>query len=296
MSKIILAFAGGLGLGLLLWVNSTQSQHNLQEEVKSLRAKMTQREQELATLQATSAQERQDLQDALATVQAELDAARVAAAPAAPADSPADDEAKKRFNEMVRKVGAGQIKGRLEGRLAALKARLNLTPEQEAKLQTLLEGQVEDMSAALDRFMSGQGKPSDFGLLAKLQRGDLDADATSLLTPEQQAGYAAFQLEERANRIEMKANTELIGLQSAGGMSPEQKDQAFSRLSEIATEEEDLDFNILTDAAAIRSFMDNAVQKRYQALQDILTEPQMEIYRQQVEAQMKMLSQFMPPQ
>ncbi len=297
MSKTILAFLGGLGLGVVVvWGLAATRSHDVEAEAARLRAEITQERETTAAGEAKAAAERSRLEAELAAAHAELDAARVAAAPTAPTTEAADAEQKRQFQEMVRKVGAGQIKGRLEGKLAALKARLHLTPEQEAQLKEKLEGQVEDMLAALDRFMAGQGAPTDFGKLARLQRGELSAEVESLLTPEQRAGYAVFQAEDRANRIEMKANAELIGLQSAGGMTPEQKDLAFARLSELATVEESVDFDAMQDAAAIRAFMDDAVQKRYTALQDILTEPQMEIYRQQVAAQMQMLSQFLPAQ
>ena len=148
---------------------------------------------------------------------------------------------------------------------------------------------------ALERFLDGEGQPGDFGKLARLQRGDLPASVEAVLTGDQQPAYAAFQAEEKANRIEMKANAELLGLQAAGGLSPEQKDQAFNQLSQLASSEEEVDFDSLKDADAVLGFMDEAIQKRLTAMKPILSEPQMDVYQRQVEMQRQMMSQFMPP-
>ena len=144
---------------------------------------------------------------------------------------PEDSGKKQKFADMIREVGKSQVKSQLDGKLATLKERLHLSPEQEGRLKELIGAESQQTVQALERFLDGEGQPGDFGKLARLQRGDLPASVEAVLTGDQQPAYAAYQAEEKANRIEMKANAELLGLQAAGGLSPEQKDQAFNQLS-----------------------------------------------------------------
>lgn len=298
MSKTFLAGAGGLGVGLLLWMASSQENQRLRTQVEEWRFRADRAEEKAAltehqrhNLEKALA----DLQSALDTTRAELDALRAASLPPAPSEPPAADDASRRFHDMVQQVGLDHIKSQMEAQLVTLKTRLNLTAEQERQWRARLEQQAKDIQAALNRLMSGQGKPEDFRTLVLWQQGRTTSDFTSLLTPEQQTNYAAYQAEERTRRIETKVKAELHGLQAAGSLTPEQQDEAFSRLSTLVAEEEATDWNALTDAAAIRAFMENAVQKRYAVLQDLLDDSQMSLYRQQVDAQMKLFSHVMPP-
>lgn len=231
---------------------------------------------------------------------ARAEAARVpepepAPAPVAePEPEPELTENARRFRDMIRQVGESQLKSQLQASLARLRERLQLTPEQEEKMRQLSEKTVADMMAALNRLLDGKGEPGDFATIARFQFGTLPLDYAAVLEPEQQAEFARFQQEERANRIEMRANAELLALQASGGLSGEQKDQAFSRFSEFAAAEEDTDWSRIQTREQVGEFFEGAIQRRLEAMDDVLTEPQMKIYQQQIDLQRQAIGQMIP--
>jgi hypothetical protein len=297
--KALLTFLLGLGIGAAV-VFGVKPDHAAEAEAA--------REAERVVRERAGGLEHQleRARSDLARAGSEVDSLRLAlgeattraaeAAASAKLNVPPEDPAKRRtFAQMVKQVGMSQVREQVEAKVAAVKERLKLTAAQEARLKALVNADGVEMAKALERFVDGEAAPADFGKLARIQRGDLPAAVESMLTDEQRPRYAQFQAEEKANRIEMKANAELIGLQAAGGLSPEQKDQAFARLSEFAAAEDDVDFESMTDGNAVLGFLDDAIERRVEAMKPILTEPQMEVYRRQVEMQRQLMSQFLPP-
>jgi len=262
---------------------------------------------ELETLKAET-KAAASAQGQVAALQQELAAARdaLAAATARTAPEPAPEaaagaaagaaaaEPKQAFSDMVLKIGHAQLKGQVEGRLGVLKERLQLTPEQEAAVKTILDDEAVAASAALDRLMAGQGTPADFGRLARLQRGQLPVAVESVLSAGQTAEYTAFKEQEKVSSVENRVNLELSGLATAGGLTSEQKDQAFSSLSGVLMAEDATEFETMQDTGEVRAFMDEATQRRMDAMRTILTEPQLQMYQQQVDMGRQVLSNLMP--
>jgi hypothetical protein len=257
------------------------------EALKAETAAAAQAQQQLAALKKELSSTREALTAALA-------AAAPVAAPSDEATTAAQPDPKKAFSDMVLRIGQSQLKGQIEGRLGVLRDRLQLTPEQEAAVKKVLDDESAAAGAALDRLMAGEGTPSDFGRLARLQRGELPAGVEAALTDAQKPEFAAFQEQEKVSGVENRVNMELSGLVTAGGLTPEQKDQAFSSLSGILMAEDVTDFDTMKDGSEVRTYMDEATVLRLEALQPILTEPQLQMYEQQVEMSRQVLSKLLP--
>lgn len=251
-----------------------------------------------ATLRvAAGAQERLvALRKELVTTQDALAAALADRAPSGNTESPPDAQPTPRqaFSDMVLRIGQAQLTGRLDGRLGVLKERLGLTTAQEASVKQILDEESAAAGAALERLMAGRGTPSDFGRLARGQRGELPPAVAGVLTEAQKPEYAAFQDQERVSGIENRVAMELSGLMGAGGLTPEQKDQAFAGLSGLLTAEDATDFDAMKDGSDVRAHVDEATARRFEVMEPILTEPQRQIYRRQVEMGRELIAKLLP--
>ena len=291
----MLGLAIGAGVMFALKPDHAVEARDAQKAERGARAQVVALTAEVENVRAELGRTEQEV-DSMRTALDQSTARAAEAAAAAKLTTPAPEgEKKKKFTDMLKEIGKSQMKSQLDGKVASLKDRLRLTPEQEAKVKELVGQEGEQMVKALERFVDGEGQAGDFAKIARFQKGDLPASVEAILTSEQKPAYAAFEAEEKANRIEMKANAELLGLQSAGGLSPEQKDQAFAQLSQLAMREEEMDLDSLSDSDAVLGFIDDAIQKRLTAMKTILNDSQMEIYQRQVEMQRQMMSQFIPP-
>ena len=173
---------------------------------------------------------------------------------------------------------------KIDERLAALKSRLKLTPDQEAKVRALLESSPEMGLGGLPFFKSmktsSDGKSGGVALGAAASVGGdpanaakLDDQIAALLSPDQQEDFTAFQQEQRENKVEIATNREMAQLQQQLTLTPEQKDQAFQALGDSARKEAENPQKGF-DPAAIEA----AKQARMDALRPILTPEQMKSY------------------
>lgn len=286
---VCLGFAGGHGLARLDRAQERAAFDAMRAEFASLKKEAL----ELGDARARVAV----LEKEVATTQETLAASLAAPQPPAPVPAEATEappDPKKAFSDMVLRIGQAQLKGQLEGRVGVLKERLGLTPEQEAAVKRVMESESAAATEALDRLMSRQGTPSDFGRLSRLQRGLLPDDVEAVLTDAQKPEYAAFREQEQVSSMENRVNMELSSLVAAGGLTPEQKDQAFSTLGGVLMAEDSTDFDAMKDTAEVRTYMDEAVRRRLDALQPILTEPQQQMYQRQVDMGRQVLTQLLP--
>ncbi|HAB19226.1 MAG TPA: hypothetical protein DCE44_22660, partial [Verrucomicrobiales bacterium] len=113
----------------------------------------------------------------------------------------------------------------------------------------------------------------------------------ALLTPEQQTAYAELQREERSNSARLMANSELLQMQSALGLSQEQQDQAFRALY---AESERQFGNDPSDGFGQAPNFREMTERKLKALKGVLTPEQYERYRSMQEQQLKMVETLMP--
>ena len=172
---------------------------------------------------------------------------------------------------------------RIDERLAALKTRLNLTPDQEAKLRALLEnspemglGGLPFMTTNVSRDGKGGAVSIGAGVATSSDNANganFEEQLAALLSPEQRDEFTTFQQEQRENRVEIATNREMAQLQQQLTLTPEQKDQAFQALGDIARKEAENPQRGFDPAA-----MEAAKQARTDALRPILTPEQMKAY------------------
>ncbi len=198
----------------------------------------------------------------------------------------------KDFAKAVGEMAQSQLRVGIRAKLQQIVERLGLTPEQEAKLRAMVEPQIEAMVKQVAGAMDGKEyKAEGAAAVGAIQTGNLPKEIEATLTPEQKTAYEEFKQEEKANRIETRANAELMGLQALG-LTQEQKDQAFDAFCRLAEEDE----GAMARAASgekidIRARMDQMMSKRVEALRGVLTESQMKGYEAQVEMQRKIMSE-----
>jgi hypothetical protein len=162
---------------------------------------------------------------------------------------------------------------KVKEKLAALRKRLSLTPEQEKQIAKALEYGQSKMKIVPNGTLITGVTPDDKKKMADAIKAALTAD--------QQTEYESFRAEEEANAIEAKANRELSTLQSMTTLSPEQKDQAFAALSDLVSSESTQTLPLPDeDPKAIKEALNARWAARQQALGGILTPEQMAVYQQ----------------
>lgn len=149
-------------------------------------------------------------------------------------------------------------------KVAALRGRLGLTPDQEDVLARALELGRTRFRISPPNVIPVRPTPDELE--------QMEAMIRSTLTPGQQEEYDAFRAEEMANSLEAAANRDLSRLQSLLTLTDEQKDEAFALFSDIASRETGLPvLDPAQGAAAIREAERARWLERRQALSSILT-------------------------
>ena len=201
-------------------------------------------EKEIATLKMAAAKEK----TAVSSSSAENGVAVAVDASLTPGNDEQTEKFKKQAEaqqERMKKALNDRKAMKVAERLSALKSRLGLTDAQAENLKKILMENMKDPSDMILAGMNQEGKehtPQDeVNMLLTMMKGgndkELDAMVVAQLTPEQQQAYAVFQAEQKANKVEIKANKELARLQNSMSLSPEQKDKAFNVFSELASAE-----------------------------------------------------------
>jgi hypothetical protein len=209
---------------------------------KAEQARVQTLEKEIATLKVAATKEKTAVSSPVAE---NGGAVAVAVTPENDAQSEKFKKQAEAQQERMKKAVNDRKSMKVAERLSTLKTRLGLTDAQAADLKKVLMENMKDPSDMLLAGMEQEGKDqnpkNELDLLLSMMKGgndkELDAKVVALLSPEQQQAYAAFQAEQKANKVEIKANKELARLQNSMSLSPEQKDKAFGVFSQLATAE-----------------------------------------------------------
>jgi len=178
----------------------------------------------------------------------------------------------------------------LENRLARMAASLNLTPEQARAAREILARQSQAMTAGMQQAVTGKFDKAELTRLAG-GAGNPDEQIKKLLTPEQLAAYPTYQKEEAAQNASLAANHELLQLQTALDLTPNQLDGVYAALFEVS-------FNQLTESpkgnfSSQAEALKWAADQKAKALAPMLTESQMQTYRQQQAQQAKLVEEIL---
>lgn len=189
----------------------------------------------------------------------------------------------------MRGVMEAAIKQQMEGKMRQLKAKLNLTPEQEESIRGILEKQFGAGRAIAEKMFSGKATEGDIADATQTQ-GNPEAQIKALLSPEQQAAYDEVQSEELRNNARLMANAELLQMQGALGLNQEQQDSVYKALFK-ATQEQ---FSGLTaDPTKAMDFRGN-LDRKLNALKGVLTEEQFKSYEEMQRQQLKLIESMLP--
>jgi hypothetical protein len=157
--------------------------------------------------------------------------------------------------------------GRLRRKKALIEKRQIRIDEHLEVLTTRLdlsEAQAVAARACLDLPLPASGPPPD-----ELVTAESEAKIAALLDPGQRESYAAFQEEQRENRIEVLANREMLGIQEKLTLTTDQKTRVYTAFAKQAS---------LEDRNQDKDAMVAGRNEMRATLRDIFTPEQMAAY------------------
>jgi regulator of replication initiation timing len=173
-----------------------------------------------------------------------------------------------------------------EARLEALKQRLNLTPEQIAKIEEESERQRAAREKLRERMANGeQVSPEEWRAI-----GNMDSILDPLLTDDQKKKYEAFREQESQGQQEMMANVELSQIGPLLQLDDAQKDKVFDALYNHSVQAAMR--RGIEEGADISATVDTILQQRLEAVRPILSEQQMAIYGKHLESQRRSMERM----
>jgi hypothetical protein len=179
------------------------------------------------------------------------------------------------------------LKQQLDGKLGQMKTKLNLTPEQETAIRGILEKQFGQGRAIAEKMMTGKATKEELADVSR-QQGNPEQAIKDLLSPEQQTAYAELQIEERRNNARLMANSELLQMQGALGLSQDQQDAVFQALY-AETEKQ-----FTPPAAGEVPDFRGALDRKLEALKPVLSAEQLQRYQAMQEQQLKLIESMLP--
>ena len=182
------------------------------------------------------------------------------------------------------------LKQQLEGKIAGMKSKLNLTPDQETQIRGILEQQSNAGGELAQKMLAGKMTKEELADIHK-QQVDPESQIKALLSPEQQTAYSELQTEERHNNARLMANSELLQMQGALGLSQEQQDKVFQALY-AQTEHQLTPPAEGTEGKAYDP--STMLAQKLEAMKGVLTEEQFTRYKAMQEQQLKLIQAFMP--
>jgi len=190
----------------------------------------------------------------------------------------------------------GFMKARFERmnqqKMLLLKARLKLTPEQEAVVKAAMDAEAQKMEEMATQAM--QGGRIDPQAMRNAMTGNsqsLDQALDNVLTQDQKNDYQQMKDDQKKSTAETAATFEMNQAAPMLQMSDSQKEQVYNTLYQ-------LQMNPPSAATGGDPFQAQQ-QAKEEALSKILSPEQMALYRQQAQGQMEMrrdmMQRFAPP-
>lgn len=202
-----------------------------------------------------------------------------ASRPVASSSTEPGEKAKPTPNPMM-ELGLQMMKQQLEGKLAALKMRLNLTPEQAAQVEAYFRKRVEYQMGATRATMAGDRAAQKESMRQMAALGTEDSVLGQILDPEQQEVYKAYQEEERTQTKQLMALHETNRISSLFPLSEEQKDRVYAIYYEQPPVTSD--DTQPKSALEMQSQRTEAIRTK---LQEVLTPEQLDVWMRQQESE-----------
>ena len=202
------------------------------------------------------------------------------------------------MSEMMKVATKQQALGQLE----RMKAKLNLSAEQEQQIREILLKQADTSSQAVQKMFTGKFNPDEIGKISKAA-GNPEEQIKQILTPEQLDLYTQYKQDEAAGNARLAANAEMLQMQTALGLSPEQQDKVYNvlydqTLSQMNGKIDPPAPSVATNAdpvAAMTQAMTQALERKAKALESVLTPAQVEKYRELQSSQLDMIKTMVSP-
>ncbi|HTI70616.1 MAG TPA: hypothetical protein VMF06_11660 [Candidatus Limnocylindria bacterium] len=183
-----------------------------------------------------------------------------------------------------------QMETQINGQIAQMKSRLNLTPEQETSIRLFLQNQMKAGSELGMKMLSGSATQEEIEAAQKTVSGVTDINL--LLSPEQRVEYTKMQTEEKQNGARLMANQNLLQVQSTLGLTQEQQDKLYSVFYDSAFST--LGGNSGGEGQASSPLdLRGRMEKEVAAMKGILTPEQIDQYRALQEQQINMVESIM---
>jgi RNA polymerase sigma factor (sigma-70 family) len=169
-------------------------------------------------------------------------------------------------------------------RIERMKAKLNLTSDQEAAIRDIMMAQAKLASEAMQMVFSGK---VDKDKMDKLEEatGNPEQKIKALLTPGQQAAYQDYQNEEILTRARTEVSSEFTQLQAVLGLSREQEGPVYDAIYQQTMAMIDPVTANKLSSDAEQSRLQSSMDQRLAALEQVLSAEQLAKYRQQQEMQ-----------
>lgn len=219
--------------------------------------------------------------------------------PGTPPRDPQEAQREARFREF-RQMDRAQ---RADSRILTLKTKLNISPEQEGLVRAALtkgSGERDALRQTIAARSRGteaeeqerrRGDAKQFAAIDAAQEKAI----TDSFTAEQLAAYGEHQAEERKNEVENQANRQLGDLQNRLSLTEDQKEAVFQQFARQAQT-----FNwrdMMAQGTDMQAAMEEQMKGQLEAMKQILTPEQFELYNKQEEQRAGMFRNggFPPP-
>ena len=284
---ILLGFAIGVATMLFL-------------EPVSGEAELTHVQTKLATSEATVA----TLTEQLASTRSKVESARKEIrssqrthTKADPTPTPSSNPS---FTDAAIQSAMSMMETESETKRIALTTRLNLTPDQQTRLADYLKSEQLRSAEMTTRMLSGEPL-SDADLTAASHESEADF-MKKLLTPEQLAGYNAYEEEKENDTLQFIAQHDLSGMSAMFQLTEDQKDAAFAILVEARDLDQPAPDSVPTDLDTtdfLVAEQDRRVAFLRERLPTVLPQSDVDLWLEQeaksFAAQQEMMKQFMNP-
>lgn len=198
--------------------------------------------------------------------------------------APPKEEQENGFAEAMQDFGKAQADLAFD----TLVERLGLEGAELERFEKIFNAMRTRRQAAYGKIMGGGATLEEFALIDGATPS-VDTWAQENLSGDTLAEYDSYKTEQVANRIERKANEELMWLNSTANLTPDQKDAAFGVFADhIANEPAEMIMDFQSYEELETNFND-AMASRATALGSVLDERQLENYEKQTGVMLKMM-------
>ncbi|MEM9478603.1 MAG: hypothetical protein AAGA58_02960 [Verrucomicrobiota bacterium] len=165
---------------------------------------------------------------------------------------------------------------------------LGLNAVQTGAFEAAMAELMKEREEAFGMMFSGQASYRQFAIVDGATP-QVDAFAEEFLNDEQMLTYEEYKKRKEVDRIERNANEELTQLQMVVSLTDEQKDAAFNIFADFATRETPESYMNLPPGNEAEAFNQDYLAPRVEAMEDILTPDQLQIYTDQSRVMIEMM-------